>query len=95
MGVFYSYSKKASILGQKGLSAGFTLLALIVPMIIHGVYDTCAFMRTQAFTYILLGFVVLLYIAAIATIKKMSAEDRNAGFYPEARVIEYDSTITE
>ena len=95
MGVFYSYSKKASILGQKGLSAGFTLLALIVPMIIHGVYDTCAFMGTEAFTYILLGFVVLLYIAAIMTIRKMSAADRDAGFYPEARVIEYDTTLTE
>lgn len=95
MGVFYSYSKKAAIVGQGGVSAACTLLALIVPMIIHGVYDTCAFMGTQAFTYMLLGFVVLLYIAAISTIRKMSAEDREAGFYPEARVIEYDTTLTE
>lgn len=95
MGVFYSYSKRAAIIGERGVSAACTLLALIVPMIIHGVYDTCAFMGTQAFTAILLGFVVLLYIAAISTIKKMSAEDREAGFYPEARVIEYDTTLTE
>jgi hypothetical protein len=52
-------------------------------------------MGTPAFTYILLGFVVLLYIAAIMTIRKMSAADRDAGFYPEARVIEYDTTLTE
>lgn len=95
MGVFYSYSKKAAIVGERGLSAGCTILALVVPMIIHGVYDTCAFMKTQAFTYMLLGFVVLLYIAAISTIRKMSAEDRHAGFYPEARHIEYDTTLTE
>ena len=95
MGVFYSYAKKASILGMRSTSKMFTLLSLIVPMIIHGIYDTCAFMGTDTFTYILLGFVVLLYIAAITTIKKMSAADRFAGFYPQARTIEYDATLTE
>ncbi len=95
MGVFYSYSKKAAILGQTGPKVFCTTLALVVPMLIHGIYDTCAFMRTNTFTYMLLGFVVVLYIAAISTIKKLSREDREAGFYPEARVIEYDTTLTE
>lgn len=93
MGVFYSYSKKASIVGQGGTAALCTVLSLAVPMMIHGIYDTCAFMGTGTFTYILLGFVVILYIAAITTIKKLSAEDRNAGFYPQARVIEYDADL--
>lgn len=95
MGVFYSYSKKAAILGEKGKQTVFTIFALIIPMLIHGIYDTCAFMGTQTFTTILLIFVVLLYIAAISTIKKLSREDREAGFYPEARVIKYDSEVTE
>lgn len=95
MGVFYSYSKKASIIGKGSLAAFCTALSLIVPMIIHGIYDTCAFMGTETYTYILLGFVVLLYIAAISTIRRMSAEDRYAGFYPQARTIEYDTTLTE
>ena len=96
MGVFYSYSKKASILGMNGTSARFTLLALLVPMMIHGFYDTCAFMgNNSTFTVILLIFVAFLYFVSISTIRKLSAEDRHAGFYPEARVIEYDSTLTE
>ena len=95
MGVFYSYSKKASIVGMKNSSRFFTFLALIVPMIIHGIYDTCAFMANEFFTTILLIFVVLLYIAAITTIRRLSAADRLAGFYPEARYIEYDTTLTE
>lgn len=82
MGVLYSYSKKASLLGQS--PAGYTLLALIVPMLIHGTYDTFAFLG-EAGTMPLLVFVVLLYIAAIATIRKMSREDFRAGFYPQAR----------
>lgn len=90
MGVFYSYSKKASILGKSTL--GYTLLALLVPMLIHGTYDTCAFMG-EAGTMPLLVFVVILYIAAIGTIRKMSREDYRAGFYPEARSIDIDVEI--
>ena len=89
---FYSYSKKASILGNRGASAGYTLLALLVPMLIHGTYDTFAFLGEQG-TIPLLIFVVILYVAAIATIKRMSAADYRAGFYPQARVINYDVDI--
>ena len=92
MGVIYSYSKKASILGNRGASIGYTLLALLVPMLIHGTYDTFAFLGEQG-TIPLLVFVVILYIAAISTIKRMSAADYRAGFYPQARVINYDVDI--
>lgn len=90
MGVFYSYSKKASILGKSTL--GYTLLALLVPMLIHGTYDTCAFMG-EAGTMPLLVFVVILYIAAIGTIRKMSKEDYRAGFYPAARSFDIDVEV--
>ena len=40
MGAIYSYSKKASILGNGGASVMYTILALLVPMAIHGTYDT-------------------------------------------------------
>ena len=92
MGVIYSYSKKASILGKGGASAFYTLLALIVPMLIHGTYDTFAFLGEQG-TIPLLIFVVILYVAALTTINKMSKADYRAGFYPEARTINYDIEI--
>ena len=95
MGVFYSYDKKASILGQNSTSLLCKVFALLVPMMIHGIYDTLAFLGTDVATYMLLAFVVCLYIAAIVTINKLSAADRFAGFYPHARTIEYDSTLTE
>ena len=78
MGVFYSYSKKASLQGRS--PARWTLLALLVPMMIHGTYDTFAFLG-EAGTMPLLVFVVILYIAAISTIRKMSREDYREGFY--------------
>lgn len=89
MGVLYSYSKKASILGQGGKSVFYTILALIVPMLIHGTYDTFAFLGERG-TMPLLVLVVILYIAAISTINRMSREDYRAGFYPQARNINYD-----
>ena len=89
MGVFYSYAKKSSILGRSGSSIMFTVLALIVPMFIHGTYDTFAFLGEKG-TMPLLIFVILLYIAAITTIKRLSAADFEAGFYPHARTIDYD-----
>jgi RsiW-degrading membrane proteinase PrsW (M82 family) len=91
MGAFYSYAKKASIMGKSTFK--YTLLALIVPMLIHGIYDTMAFMGDGAITYVFLIFVVLLYIIAISTIKKLSAADYRSGFYPEARSISYDLDI--
>lgn len=92
MGVFYSYAKKASILGQGGRSLFYRLLALIVPMLIHGTYDTFAFLGERG-TVPLLVFVVILYIAALRTIKKLSEADYRAGFYPEARNIEIDMNL--
>lgn len=95
MGIFYAYAKKASILGQGGAKFACNLLALIVPMIIHGIYDTLAFLRADWAFIGLMIFVVFLYIIAISTIRKNSAEDYKAGFYPQARTIEYDTTLTE
>ena len=89
MGVMYSYSKKASILGQGGKSVLFTIFALLMPMLIHGTYDTFAFLGERG-TIPLLVFVVILYIAAISTINRMSREDYRAGFYPQARSIDYE-----
>ena len=89
MGVMYSYSKKASILGQGGKSVLFTIFALLLPMLIHGTYDTFAFLGERG-TIPLLVFVVILYIAAISTINRRSREDYRAGFYPQARSIDYE-----
>ena len=38
----------------------------------------------------LLIFVVVLYIAALTTINKLSKADYRSGFYPQARPIDYN-----
>jgi RsiW-degrading membrane proteinase PrsW (M82 family) len=96
MGMFYAYAKKASILGNSRLCFLSKLLALVVPMLIHGTYDTLCFLpQTPGVIVLFYILVVCLYIVSIKTINRMSAEDHLAGFYPEARTIEYDTRFTD
>ena len=81
MGVFYGAAKRYSIEGQHGSAWKATLLALVVPMIIHGIYDSLAFMGEYGTTIILLAFVLFLYIVAVKTVNKYSREDWSAAFY--------------
>jgi len=73
MGIFYAYQKKASLHGKSGTK--YMVLALLVPMLIHGVYDTFAFIGTTESEFALLAFVVIMYIVAVKTINKLSRED--------------------
>lgn len=92
MGAFYSYSKKSAILGKSPLP--YTILSLLVPIVIHGTYDTFAFLGARG-TVPLLVFVVVLYIAAISMISKMSKADYRSGFYPRARNIDIDFEVRD
>jgi RsiW-degrading membrane proteinase PrsW (M82 family) len=87
MGVFYAYSKKAALVGKSPLP--FTVLALVVPMMLHGVYDTFAFLGQKG-TIPLLVLVVIMYGITIKTINEMSKADYRSGFYPAARSVEID-----
>ena len=81
MGVFYGAAKRYSIEGNHSQSVKATLLALIVPMIIHGIYDSLAFMGEYGTTIILLAFVLFMYIVAVKAVNKYSREDWSAAFY--------------
>ncbi|MCQ2546493.1 MAG: PrsW family glutamic-type intramembrane protease [Clostridia bacterium] len=84
MGVFYGAAKKYSIEGRKGKVINRTLLALVVPMLIHGIYDTLAFMESGFTTGLLLAFVAFMYIVAIRVVRDFSRDDWKAGFYTDA-----------
>ena len=83
MGVFYGAAKRYSIEGAHGKAVGAILMSLIVPMIIHGIYDSLAFLGEYGTTIILLAFVLFMYIVAIKVVNKFSREDWSAGFYKQ------------
>lgn len=82
MGIFYAYSKKAELMGKKKEQHISTCLAFIVPISIHGTYDTFAFLRGELAYVCLLIFVFGLYIISILQINSLSKKDIYGGFYP-------------
>lgn len=81
MGVFYSYSKKASISGRSSAATACSILAWFVPMIVHGIYDTFAMIRSTSASALLIAFVIFLYVVIIRMVNRMSREDYQGGFY--------------
>ena len=86
MGVHYGAAKRYSVEGNQSQTTLHTILALISPMLIHGIYDSLAFMGEYGTTFILLAFVLLMYIVAVKCVNKYSNEDWHAGFYLEQMV---------
>lgn len=80
MGVFYGAAKRDSVRKGSGI-AGSTCLAILVPIAIHGVYDTFAMIEYNWATIALLVFVGVMYVVAIKEVNRLSREDRNGGFY--------------
>ncbi len=81
MGVYYGAAKRYAIEGNHSKSRSETLKALFVPFMIHGIYDSLAFMETYGTTIALLAFVLFMYIVAVKRVNKYSNEDWSAGFY--------------
>ena len=84
MGVFYGAAKKASMDGKS--SFGLTFAALFVPMMIHGIYDTFAFLGSTTATILLLAFVALMYIVSIRVVNEFSRDDASSAFSPVGSV---------
>ena len=85
MGVFFGAAKKARIDGKS--SAKFNALALIVPFMIHGIYDTLAFLENSVVTVILLAFVLLMYIVSIRCVRAYSKDDASSAFYEQGETL--------
>ena len=81
MGIFYGAAKKASIEGNSGTSIACIIMSLIVPMLIHGIYDTLAFVNHSIASTILLAFVAFMYFIAIKYVNKYSRDDWKSAFY--------------
>ena len=75
MGVFYGIAKKYENRGEAGASRTFRILAVLLPVLLHGTYDFIAAVEGQNTTWVFIVFVVLLFLAAYGLVKKMSRTD--------------------
>ncbi|MGX8684650.1 MAG: hypothetical protein ACSW78_05150 [Lachnospiraceae bacterium] len=75
MGHFYGLEKKYTVTGMTGLAKNMRTLSIVIPVVIHGFYDFAASIGSDAFTYIWLGFVIIVDIIAINAIRQYSNTD--------------------
>lgn len=76
MGVFYGIAKKYDNLGQGGTSRIYRILALAVPVLLHGAYDFIASVGSGGATVVFLAFMAVMFFAAYRLVVMMSRSDR-------------------
>ena len=89
MGYYLSLAKMYSYKGNKKQEKKSLILSIIVPTILHGIYDFCLFSQIDILLLIFFIFVITIYILSIKKIKQLSgqskpkAETNQAAIYPQ------------
>lgn len=75
MGVFYGQAKVCERAGDTAGKMRSMILALVLPVLMHGFYDLCAFMSSDGLSLILLAFSAGVDLIAISEVKRGSSGD--------------------
>lgn len=73
MGHYFGLAKTSEIKKEETLKNKYLLLSILVPTILHGIYDYCLFRQKLSFLLIFLIFICLLYKNANKRIKLSSS----------------------
>ena len=78
MGYFYGYAKLAQVQGRAAESREYFTLSLLVPLLLHGVYDFIAFSMqiTELWVVPFFAYVALLYLIGLRRVNRSAKEDR-------------------
>ena len=78
MGVFYGLAKKYDNLGDRKTSRIYRVLAVAVPVSLHGTYDYILDLAASNWLFLLVfgGFIIALFTVSIVLITKASNRDR-------------------
>ena len=72
MGLYYGMAKKATFLNNNKEETKNKKLAILIPTILHGIFDYCLFAEIGILVFFYLVFVICLYINSFRIVKKMS-----------------------
>lgn len=73
MGYYLGLAKQSQMNGRKDLKRKYIAFSILVPTILHGIYDYCLFSKIPLLLLLFLIFVIVVYIFAIKKIKKVSS----------------------
>lgn len=75
MGSYLSLAKINEIRGNNQLSKKYKIYSIVVPVIIHGIYDFCLFSGSFLLVGIFLVYVIALFVICFKKVKKISANN--------------------
>lgn len=76
MGYYLGLAKINELNGRASHKTKYLILSILVPTILHGIYDYCLFLGSTLAVLIFFVFVIGLYILAIRKIKEVSSISR-------------------
>lgn len=76
MGVFYGLAKRYENIRDHSKSRLCLILACVVPVLLHGMYDFLATLQDTAYGWIFVPFVIVLFIISWRLVSVMSEKDR-------------------
>lgn len=76
MGTFYGAAKQHEVYGAYGASKMCRVMAVAVPVLLHGTYDYLAMRDDQGLALVFFAFIAAMFFVAYKTVKKLSRTDR-------------------
>ena len=76
MGSWYGQAKRADNFGYPERCTFYCVLSVLVPMLLHGLYDFIATRSSGGSTWIFVVFVIVMFLFSFMLVRKLSDEDR-------------------
>ena len=76
MGYYLGLAKQSQINGRMDLKKKYIAFSILVPTVLHGIYDYCLFSDLLILILFFLVFVILVYIFSLKKVKRMSSVTR-------------------
>ena len=77
MGYYLSLAKQCKVLKRKEQEKSFKIKSILIPTVLHGIYDFCLMSGYALFVLVFLVFVIFLYISSIKKLNKLSRANKN------------------
>ncbi len=75
MGAYYGLARRSANGGEAGMSRLWRVLAVLIPTLIHGLYDYIAMSESENFSGAFLIFVAVVFVLAFVLIRQLSRKD--------------------
>ncbi len=75
MGAYYGMARRCENRGEYGMSSFLRFLAVLIPTLIHGLYDYIAMSESESVSGTFVVFVLVVFVLAFTLIKRLSRRD--------------------